>query len=218
MSEGEKNLQPDFRFHCIKASPVSSHCAVGGRLYWKLLDRFLERLFSSFCSLRSRSCLTCNTLRIASFKPVCCEPRPSTTHVTNESLRSGLAAEKLFQIWQAHFRSAHRKWMACWWKDDNPICGGDIDTTWEKNICRGILVALWLKVPYHLSQLLTMSDAWMHYFLTTFFTEPRKVKARFFSSELLLHYKVFLYNKSQIQLEKHNIKQQKFRKKTYQIF
>lgn len=93
---------------------------------------FLERLFSWHWSLGSRSCLTCSTLWITSPKLACCQLRSSTTHVTSESFRSGVTAENLSQIWRAHFRSVHRKWMACWWKDDNPICGDEIDKALEK--------------------------------------------------------------------------------------
>ncbi len=116
----------------ISASLVSSHCALRRSLHWKLLERFLKWFFSLCLSLKNRSCLTCNTLWITSLKLLCGAPRPSTTHKTSESLRSALTAEKLPQIRQAHVGSAQRKWMACWWKADNPTCGDDMDKASEK--------------------------------------------------------------------------------------
>lgn len=49
-----------------------------------------------FCWSGAR--LTCSTLWIASLKPPCCKPCPSNTHVTKESLRSRLTAEKWSHI------------------------------------------------------------------------------------------------------------------------
>lgn len=84
---------------------------------------FEKKCFLQLEVYRGSSRLTCNTFWITSFKLVLKE---LITHVTNESLRSRLAVEKLSQIWWAHFWSVHRNWMACWWKEDSPICGGDI--------------------------------------------------------------------------------------------
>ena len=98
----------------------------------KLLNWFLKSAGffapSSFSHAdASRSYRTCNTLWMTSFKPIGSKSRPSSTQTTNESLRSGLAAEKPSQILHAHFISLHKKWTACWWKDDSPICGDHID-------------------------------------------------------------------------------------------
>lgn len=143
---------------------MSSLCTVRRLLNWKLLDCFFKRLFSSSKNLGSSSCLTCSTLWITSFKPLCCGPRrSSTTHVTSESLRSGLDAEKLSHIWPAHFRSAHRNWMACWWKDGNPTCRGDRKKAWE-DISAGASWCPLVKSPWRRSgirhQCSTLCQSW----------------------------------------------------------
>lgn len=132
LSPREENKRSAARFQAHWHYTQACLCFPDFLILWTkqvLILKAVQQVFWKSCFV-----LTCKTPPITSFSTVCCEPRPSTTHVSNASLMPWLAAGKFFQMWLAHFRSAHRKQTACWWNEGNPTCRDTDPNIWVKNL------------------------------------------------------------------------------------